>query len=62
VEIFVNFMLFSGDLNSVERAKERVRERFAAIYLRAAWLRRDKRDEPLILSPREELLGLKDSF
>jgi len=33
VEIFVDFMLFSGDLNSVERAKERVGERFAAIYL-----------------------------
>ena len=28
----MDFMLFSGDLNSVERAKERVGERFAAIY------------------------------
>lgn len=58
----MDFMLFSGDLNSVERAKERVGEIFAAIYLRAAWLRRDKRDGPLIFSPQEELLGLKDSF
>jgi hypothetical protein len=58
----VDFVLFSCDLNSVDRAKEWVEEGFAAIYLCAAWFRREKRDEPLILSPQEELLGLKDSF
>ena len=62
MEIFVVFVLFSGNLNSVERSKEWVEEGFAAIYLGAAWFQCEKRDEPLILSPREEHLGLKDSF
>ena len=62
MEIFVVFVLFSGNLNSVERSKEWVEKGFAAIYLGAAWFQREKRDEPLILSPREEHLGLKDSF